>query len=241
VALEVTTRFALVMMLGPRTMESAVAMLGQVAGCCGEKLPLLLMDSHRPYPAAILQVFGQVLHRRRRKGHGRGRFKHKRLKPPPGLMAGVVEKVRDAAGNLLGVKTHALFGRLKDIRKRIKKFKLGAGINTAHVERFNGTARGRLARLARKTRDVSRRGTPLQAALALCRDIYNWVHPHGALDGATPAMAIGLAKEVWTMHRYVNQPVHVAPWQRAIWFEEQEKRVRSALSPRQGLKVLPTS
>ena len=240
-ALEVTTRFALVMMLGPRTMESAVQMLGQVAGCCRGKMPLLLMDAHRPYPAAILQVFGQVMHRRRRKGHGRGRLKQKRLKPPPGLMAGVVDKVRDAAGNLLGVKTHALFGRLKDIRRRIKKFKLGAGINTAHVERFNGTARGRLARLARKTRDVSRRGTPLREALALCRDIYNWVHPHGALDGATPAMAMGLATEVWTMQRYVMNPVHAAPWQRAIWAEEQEIRIRSALDVQNGLKVLPTS
>ena len=152
-----TTRFALVMMLGPRTMESAVAMLGKVAGCCGRKMPLLLMDAHLPYPAAILQVFGQVKHRRRRKGAGRGRLKHKKLKPPPGLLAGVVDKVRDATGNLLRVKTRALFGRLKDIRRRIKKFKLGVGINTAHVERFNGTMRGRLARLARKTRDVSRR------------------------------------------------------------------------------------
>jgi hypothetical protein len=221
-------------------MESAVAMLGQVACRCGEKMPLLLMDAHRPYPAAILQVFGQVLHRRRRKGHGRGRFKHKRLKPPPGLMTGVVEKVRDATGNLLGVKTHVLFGRLKDIRRRIKRYKLGVGINTAHIERFNGTARGRLARLARKTRDVSRRRTPLRAALSLCRDIYNWVHPHGGLDGATPAMAMGLAQEVWTMQRYVSNPVHAAPWQRAIWIEEQEKHVRSALHPQQGLKVLPT-
>ena len=148
---------------------------------------------------------------------------------PPGLMAGVVDKVRDAAGNLLGVRTHALFGRVKDIRRRIKKLKLGKGINTAHVERFNGTARGRLARLARKTRDVSRRGTPLRAALALCRDIYNWVHPHGALAGATPAMAMGLAAEIWTMKHYVVYPVHAAPWQRAIWVEEQEKRIRSAL------------
>jgi hypothetical protein len=241
VALEVTTRFALVLMLAPRTMESALQMLGQVAGCCKNKMPLLLMDGHLPYPAAILQVFGQVKHRRRRKGRGRGRLKLKGLKPPPGLMAGVVDKVRDAAGNLLGVKTHVLFGRLKDIRQRIKKLKLGVGINTAHVERFNATVRGRLARLARKTRDVSRRRTPLRAALALCRDVYNWVHPHGALNGATPAMASGLATEVWTMKRYALYPVHAAEWQRAIWSEEQEIRIRSPLHGQKGLKVVPIS
>jgi hypothetical protein len=239
VALEVTTRFALVMMLGPRTLESAVQMLGQVAGCCGRKLPLLLMDAYPPYPQAILQVFGQVLHRRRRSG--RGRLKHKRLKPPPGLLAGVVEKVRDASGNLLRVRTRALFGRLKEIRGRIRRLKLGVGVNTAHVERFNATARGRLARLARRTRDLSRRRTPLRAALGLCRDIYNWVHPHSALDGATPAMALGLAQEVWTMQRYVTYPVHAALWQHEIWAEEQEKRVRSALEAPKARECLPTS
>lgn len=240
-ALEVTTRFALVVLLGARSMVSAAQMLGQVAGCCGRKLPLLLIDSHRPYPAAILQVFGQVLHRRRRKGHGRGRLKHKRLKPPPGLLVGVVQKVRDATGNLLGVRTRALFGRLKEIRRRIQKLKLGVGINTAHVERWNGTARGHLARLARKTRDVSRRCVPLQAALGLWRDVYNWVHPHRALEDATPAMASGLTEEVWTMRRYVSHPVHVADWQQAMWVEEQEKRVRSALDAEKERKPLPTS
>jgi hypothetical protein len=241
VALEVTTRFALVMMLGPRTMQSAVEMLGRVAGCCKEKLPLLMMDAHLPYPVAILRVFGLVKHRRRRKGRGSGRLKLKGLKPPRGLMAGVVDKVRDAAGNLLPVKTHALFGRLKDIRRRMKKLKLGIGINTAHVERFNATARGRLARLARKTRNVSRRRTPLRAALALCRDVYNWVHPHSALDGATPAVAIGLATEIWTMARYAIYPVHAAAWQCAIWTEEQEIRIRSPLQGQKGLKVVPIS
>jgi hypothetical protein len=241
VALEVTTRFVLVMMLGPRTMESAVEMLGQVAGCCKKKMPLLLMDAHRPYPMAILQVFGLLQHRRRRKNPGRGRTKLKGIKPPPGLLAGVVDKVRDAAGNLLRVKTRVLFGSLKEIRRRIKKLKLGVGITTAHVERFNGTARGRLARLARKTRDVSRRGTPLRAALALCRDIYNWVHPHGALNGATPAVAMGLTPEVWTMKRYALYPVHAAQWQREIWAEEQEIRIRSPLHGHKGLKVVPIS
>jgi len=222
-------------------MESAVQMLGQVAGCCRQKMPLLLMDAHRPYPAAILQVFGQVMHRRRRKGHERGRLKKKGLKPPPGLMAGVVDKVRDAAGNLLRVKTHALFGRLKDIRRRIRKFKLGVGINTAHVERFNGTARGRLARLARKTRDVSRRGTPLREALALCRDIYNWVHPHGALDGASSKPPSPSPWPSLASHAAMGRHARGSPRSAAIWAEEQEIRIRSPLDVQNGLKVLPTS
>lgn len=217
-------------------------MLGVVAGCCGEQLPLLLIDAHRPYPSAILQVFGEVQHRRRRRQRGgRGKFKHKRLKPPRGLLAGVVDKVHDAAGNLLRVKTRVLFGRRKDICRKIRKLKLGKGINTAHVERFNGTARGRLARLVRRTRALSRRRTPLRAALGLCRDVYNWVHPHRSLQDQTPAVAIGLAHEAWTMKRYVTYPVHADDLLHAIWIEEQEKRIRSALDTQKIRKCVPTS
>jgi hypothetical protein len=230
------------MSLGPRTLESAVSMLGVVAGCCGRNPPLLLMDAHRPYPSAILQVFGEVQYRRRRRRRGgRGKFKHQRLKPPRGLLAGVVDKVHDAAGNLLRVKTRVLFGRRKDICRTIKKHKLGQGINTAHVERFNGTARGRLARLARRTRALSRRGTPLRAAVGLCRDVYNWVARHRSLENQTPAMAIGLAQETWTMERYVSYPVHADDLQRVIWIEEQEKRIRSALDTQKLRKCVPTS
>jgi IS1 family transposase len=239
VALAATTRFVIDMRLGPRTLETAAAMLAMVAGCCRSRMPLLLIDSHRPYPAAILQVFGRVRHGRRRRR--RGRLKHKRLAPPPGLMVGVVEKVRDAAGNLLKVRTKALFGKLKDIRQRIKKLKLGKGINTAHVERHNGTTRGHLARLGRKTRNVSRRRRPLRAALALWRDVYNWVNPHGALSGATPAMAMGLTPEIWTMQRYVNYPVHADDLLHRIWAQEQEDLLRSALTNEKRRKTLPTS
>lgn len=111
--------------------------------------PLILIGDHLPYPSAILQVFGRVLHRRRR--HGRGRRKHPGLKPPPGLLAGVVHKERDAKGNLLGVRTRARFGRLKAIRRRIVQLGLGRRIITSYVERFNGTLRGHQARLARRT------------------------------------------------------------------------------------------
>jgi uncharacterized protein YwbE len=169
-------------------------------------------------------VFGVVHHRRRRRGHGRGRFKHKRLKAPPGLRVGVVQKVRDKTGNLLKIKTRALFGRLKDIRRLIRKLKLGDGINTAHIERCNGTMRGGVARLGRKTRNLSRESMPLRWSVAVWRDVYNWIRPHLALDGVTPAVASGLTKQIWTMQQYVDYPVHVDDLQHPIWDQEQKNR-----------------
>ena len=85
--------------------------------------PLILIDDHPPYPQAILQVFGQIKHRRRRQG--RGRRKHPRLKPPWDLQVGVVKKLRDNRGNLLKVSSKALFGKKKEIEKRIRELGIG--------------------------------------------------------------------------------------------------------------------
>lgn len=201
--------------------------------------PLLLMDNHLPYPAAILQVFGLIRHRRRK--YGRGRFKYPDLKAPPDLLAGVVEKVRGPTGQLLRVRTRALFGRKRDIQREVHRLHLGRQINTAHIERLNGTLRGQQARLARRTRDGSRRAEALAWSLGLWRDLYNWTRVHAALEGRTPAMTLGLSQAVWTVNRYVQQPVHVSEQQLQIWAEERQSWLTSALDPRKRKKRLPTS
>ncbi len=214
-------------------------LVASAAACCTTApLPLLLLDNHLPYPAAILQVFGEVMHRRRRRGHGRRKFP--RLKPPAGLQAGVVLKIRDATGNLLRVRTRALFGRRRDLRRRIRQLGIGRDINTAHIERLNGTMRGHVARLGRRTRNGSRRRTPLQWALWLWRDLYNWTRTHAAL-GRSPAMALGLAGGLWSVREYVHHPVHVSDLQRELWAERRQKLVTSPLEGQNRKKLLPTS
>jgi hypothetical protein len=226
--------------VGPRTLETAKHLVASVALCCrGLVLPLLLLDDHLPYPSAILEVFGVVQHRRR--PSGRGRKRHPRLKAPPGLWAGVVQKVRDAAGKLLRVKTKALFGRRRQIRQRVRELGIGQDINTAYVERLNGTARGQQARLARRTRQVSRGEGWLQWSLWLWRDLYNWVRGHGSLDGRTPAQAEGLADHAWTVQEYVRHPVHVSDLQRQDWAQQRANALTSALDRYKAKKSLPTS
>jgi hypothetical protein len=218
----------------------AVALTASVAACCRPLAPLtILADDHRPYPQAILSVFGVTRYRRRR--HGRGRTKHPDLKPPPGLLVGIVSKLRDATGNLIRVKRRRLFGRLKDIRQRIKRLGLGHDINTAYIERINGTMRTQQTRLARRTRNVSRGESWLAWALWLWRDWYHWIRPHESLGGRTPAMAMGLTDRVWTVLEYVCYPVHVAAFQRAIWAEDRENLLTNGLNRRKRLKPLPTS
>jgi len=217
----------------------AKELLATVALCCPSGYPLLLIDEHLPYPTAILEVFGVLRHRRRR--HRRGRKKCPALKAPEGLLVGVVRKVRDAAGRLLRVTTRALFGRRRAIRRRIAQLRVGHDINTSHLERLNGTLRGQQTRLARRTRNVSRREGPLRWALALWRDWHNWMQPQEALGGRTPAMAQGLADRVWSVREYVTYPVHVSDLQRAIWAEERQKVLTSPLEGKKRRKILPLS
>jgi hypothetical protein len=218
----------------------AIALVASVGACCAPFAPLtILTDDHRPYPQAILSIFGVTRHRRRR--HGHGRWKHPDLKPPPGLLVGIVSKLRDATGNLVRVKRRRLFGRLRDIRKQIKRLGLGYQINTAHIERINGTMRTQQTRLARRTRNVSRSDPWLERALSLWRDWYHWIRPHSSLAGRTPAMAMGLTDRLWTVLEYVRHPVHVGEFQRAIWAEDRENLLTAGLNRQKHHKPLPTS
>jgi hypothetical protein len=237
----VVSRFVIDLRVGPRDLATAAALVASVAvGIpAGAAPPLMLIDNHLPYPAALLQVFGEVLHRRRKRRHGRK--KNPGLKPPPGLLAGVVHTVRDAAGNVVKVKAAALFGRLKAVKARVAELGIGTTVNTAHIERLNGTLRCQQARLARRGRCVSRDGRRLQWSLWLWRDLYNWVRVHGSLEGRTPAMAMGLTDRVWSVLEYVRHPVHVGDLARAIWAEERENVLTSALDRHKRRKTVPSS
>jgi hypothetical protein len=238
--LAVKERFMLDLRVGQRTLEMARQLVGSVGLVDDTKhLPLLLIDDHLTYPQAILDVFGQIQHRRRRTG--RGRKKHPTLKPPLGLQVGVVKKQRDQRGNLLKVKTKALFGTKHEIEKRIRKLGIGEKINTSHIERFNGTLRSQQARLMRRTRYGSHRSDLLQQSLWLYRDIYNWTRPHESLWGESPAMALGLSDTVWPMRHYVRHPVHVSDLQREYWKECRNNILKSAVEHYCEQKTLPIS
>jgi len=236
----VKSRFLLESIIGPRTLDTAIQLTASVAIYSnGKTPPLILIDDHLPYPKAILQVFGDIKHRRRK--NGRGRFKHPRLKPPADLQVGVVKKLRDSRGNLLKVSSKALFGQKKQIEKRIQKLGIGRKINTSHMERLNGTIRGQQARLIRRTRAGSHLEQMLQYSIWLWRDLYNWTRVHYSLLDETPAMAQGLTDEVWSVLKYVLYPVHVSDLQRRDWAEQRNSVLESAIDAYKRKKALPIS
>lgn len=232
------SRFLLESIIGPRTLDTALQLTASVAVYSKDKAhPLILIDDHLPYPQAILQVFGQIKHRRRR--NGRGRMKYPRLKPPSDLQVGVVKKIRDSRGNLLKVSTKALFGKKKEIVKQIRDLGIGQKINTSHTERLNGTIRGQQARLARRTHNGSHLEKLLQYSIWLWRDLYNWTRVHYSLLDETPAMALSLTSKVWSVLDYVLYPVHVSDFQHQDWAEQRNSVLESAIDVYKKNKALP--
>jgi len=205
----------------------------------GKAPPLILIDDHLPYPQAILQIFGEIKYGRRK--NARGRFKYPRLKPPVNLQVGVVKKLRDERGRLLKVSSKALFGKKKDIEKRIRKLGVGQTINTSHMERLNGTIRGQQARLIRRTRAGSHLQAMLQYSIWLWRDLYNWTRVHYSLLDETPAMALGLTDEAWSALKYIVYPVHVSDLVRQDWTEQRNSVLESAVDLYKRNKALPIS
>jgi len=141
----------------------------------------------------------------------------------------------------LKVSNKALFGKKKEIVKRIQELGIGQKINTSHMERLNGTIRGQQARLARRTRNGSHLEVMLQYSIWLWRDLYNWTRVHYSLLDETPAMALCLTDEVWTVLKYILYPVHVSDFQRRDWAEQRNSVLESAVDSYKRNKTLPIS
>ena len=89
----------------------------------------------------------------------------------------------------------------------------GGTIQTAYIERLNGTFRSRLAALARRTRAAGRTVRRVEQGMWLVGTLYNFCTPHESLYVAggkqTPAMAAGITDHCWTIRELLS--FHVPP------------------------------
>ena len=177
---------------GPRTQDTAAALIAQVVARAQE-LPLFLTDGWKAYPAALLQVVGVVYRPRR---HGKvGRKPKPRLVAPKNLCYAQVVKVRDKAGHVVEVSRRVVFGGPRRFGKQLRLRQLGETIQTAFMERWYGILRGLVAPLRRRTRCLSWSHARHRGKVWLMVSLYNFVMPHKSLrqgrTSRTPAMALG--------------------------------------------------
>jgi IS1 family transposase len=89
-------------------------------------------------------------------------------------------------------------------------------ISTSYVERSNLTIRMESRRFTRLTNGFSKKLECHAAAVSLYVAHYNWCRPHETLTPdarhqTTPAMALGIAKHVWSIGELLDAALAVAP------------------------------
>jgi IS1 family transposase len=216
VAVDPEHRLVLSVVPGKRTAENCRAVVADVHGRTGGRVPrLITTDEYASYKVAIADVYGRrvvpltVLPR----PPGRPRVPKKVV--PPGLNYATVHKHRDADGRVTAVSTKVVFGTEQSVAAALKQSRASRAVNTAFVERQNGTDRHRNARKARCTYRFSKDDAVHAAMTYFTMYSYNFCWPvrtlaHKGDDGRraarTPAMAAGLADHVWSIHEWVTLP-----------------------------------
>ena len=202
-AMQAATRLWLGGVVSPRRDGALIARLCALIKACALPAPLLVcVDGFAAYVQQIRRMARSPQPRDGRRGRCR-------LVEWSGLVIGQVVKRREA-GRVIGVTRRLAHGTARGAARL-----LGAGtIQTAYIERLNGTFRARLASLARRTRGLGRTVARLERGMWLVGTLYNFCTPHDSLAcGQTPAMAAGIADHVWSMDELLHHRVPPDRWQ----------------------------
>jgi hypothetical protein len=198
---------------GARTTENTEALVEDFRRRTGGRLmDLMTSDDYPAYETAILHAYGETVTPPRTGGPGRPKAPYKA--PPAGLSYAVVTKRREK-GRVVEVGTRVVFGTVAAVLMALGLSQVSRAINTAFVERENGTDRHRNARKARKTYRFSKDWRYHEAVTYLSLYSYNFCWPvrtlavvdeRGRLRRRSPAMAAGLTDHVWSMSEWLSLP-----------------------------------
>src|SRR5436309_9613733 len=187
-------------------------LMQQVRRCAACLRPLLVVtDGWSAYPGSIRRAFREKV--MRTQGVGRACLQVWRQ-----LHIGTVIK-RTQHKRVVEVTRRMASGLLAQAEKLLRLSQGGSVLNTAFIERLNGTFRERLASLTRKSRHAARRLRALETGMYLIGCTYNFCFAHHELSKAThwamactPAMASGLTDHVWSICELLRYKVAPAPW-----------------------------
>lgn len=175
---------------------------------------LFCMDGLASYPTMIKEVFREKEPRTER---GRSRL----VEWPRLSLAQVVKQYE--GHRVVGVARRIYQGTSAQVAAVIEATQGAGGINTAFIERINGTFRSCLGSLARRTRALARTPASLAAGVYLVGTVYNFCTEHASLRlpglvggrkwlGRTPAMAAGLTTHCWSVDELLRYRVPPPRW-----------------------------
>jgi hypothetical protein len=149
----------------------------------------------------------------------------------PELHIGIVIK-RTVKKRVVEVTRHLVHGVVGQAEKLLQCSQGGVVLNTAFIERLNGTFRERLATLTRKSRHATRRMFALETGMYLIGCTYNFCFVHHELSktqhigsACTPAMAASLTDHVWSICELLSYRIAPLPWSAPVKRGRPKKQV----------------
>jgi IS1 family transposase len=231
-----------------RDRKLADQLLRMVKACCLPLCaPLIVTDGWTAYAGSIRRAFRNKVKRAGKRGRCH-------LQAWPEIVIGTVIK-KTAKKQVVEVIRRMAQGTIERAEELLALSAGGIELNTAFIERFNGTMRERMASLTRRSRHAARRLAALEAGMWLVGCTYNWCWPHHELSRRlarasgrrgeiliTPAMAAGLTDHPWNVHEVLTfriaPPPYVAPKRRGRPKNTEQRTARpSSDRPRPLLRL----
>jgi len=178
----------------------------------GRIMNLMTSDEYKPYKKAISKAYGKKVDS---PATGkRGRPKGSRIVAVEGLKYATVHKTRDK-GRVVKIELRTIFGSKTEVQAAIEASAVSNTINTAFIERHNGTDRNRNARKVRKSYCFSKDWDMHNAMTYFTMYSYNFCWPVRTLrvqdqndrwHSRTPAMIAGLTDHIWSLDEWLTCP-----------------------------------
>jgi len=212
--IDVPSRFVISLVIGKRSKESVKEVVADFAERTGNVPPVLTTtDDCSTYADALLAQYGETVVPAKTGEPGRPRKSFKQW--PKTAVYATVNKTY-GRGAVTAVDRKLVHGTEEDLARSLEFSSCSNKINTAFVERQNGTDRSYNARKARKTYQYSKDLFVHIAVTWWVMLCYNFHHLHAGLrqrcaDGTylhrTPAMSIGLASQPLTVCELISTQV----------------------------------
>jgi IS1 family transposase len=218
VAMDVQTKIIPVLVLGPRTQELAHTLIHRLkltlaVGC----LPVFTSDGLNFYFYALTAHFGSWC-------ACLGKCALQWV-VAAGLLYGQVKKFYRRR-RVVRIEYRMQWGKLEELKARLKALGLSGKISTAFVERLNLTIRQAIAPLIRRTWGTAQTLLGLEIHVEWWRAYYHFVRPHESLRvqlaqpierkgrqipkryrSRTPAMAAGITQHRWSVTEFLCFPL----------------------------------
>jgi IS1 family transposase len=213
VAFDPEHRLVLSVVPGKRSLENVRKLLKDFKRRTGNRvMNLITTDEYPAYEGAILETWGYRVVPLPQYKPGRRALPYR--VPPPELTYAMVHKTRQN-GRVVMVQCKQVFGTEQALASALKQSTCSRVVNTAFIERHNGTDRHHNARKARQTYRFSKDWLVHVGVTYFTMYSYNFCWPVRTLakpraggNGSprSPAMAAGLADHVWSIQQWITLP-----------------------------------